>query len=94
MIAREGSFQVAGMMIRLMAGVAGLSLLAACGDREVILQGERFPVRADLDARRLVVLPVGGLPYVNYVAVLPKGPRRAAVEQFADWLVSIFRAPT
>ena len=58
MIAREGSFQVAGMMIRLMAGVAGLSLLAACGDREVILQGERFPVRADLDAS----IPVEGQP--------------------------------
>ncbi|HOZ34063.1 MAG TPA: PQQ-like beta-propeller repeat protein, partial [Tabrizicola sp.] len=46
------------MMIRLMAGVAGLSLLAACGDREVILQGERFPVRADLDAS----IPVEGQP--------------------------------
>lgn len=46
--------------------------------------------RADLDAKRLVVLPVGGLPYVTYAAVIPKGPRRAAVEQFADWLAMIF----
>lgn len=38
------------MTIRLMTGAALLALLAACGDKEVILQGERFPVRADLDA--------------------------------------------
>jgi outer membrane protein assembly factor BamB len=42
--------QVAGMTIRLTTGVAIVALLAACGEREVILQGERFPVRADLDA--------------------------------------------
>ncbi|MBK6466941.1 MAG: PQQ-like beta-propeller repeat protein [Rhodobacter sp.] len=32
----------------LWAGVAALAMLAACGEREVILPGERFPVRADL----------------------------------------------
>ena len=39
----ERSFQVAGMTIRLMTGVgllALLALLAACGDKEVILSGE------------------------------------------------------
>ncbi len=37
------------MTIRLMAGAGLLALTAACGDKEVILQGERFPVRAALD---------------------------------------------
>jgi LysR family transcriptional regulator, glycine cleavage system transcriptional activator len=46
--------------------------------------------RADLEAGRLVVLPLRGLPSVTYAVVLPKGPRRPAVEQFADWLASIF----
>lgn len=45
-------------MVRLTAGVGLLALLVACGEREVILQGERFPVRADLDAS----LPVEGQP--------------------------------
>lgn len=31
-------------------GVAVAALVAGCGEREVILSGERFPVRADLDA--------------------------------------------
>jgi outer membrane protein assembly factor BamB len=43
---------------RLVTGVGLLALLAACGDREVILQGERFPVRADLEAS----VPVEGQP--------------------------------
>lgn len=46
------------MTIRLMTGVGLLALLAACGQREVILQGERFPVRADLAAS----IPVEGQP--------------------------------
>lgn len=46
--------------------------------------------RADLEAGRLVKLPITGLPSVTYAAVLPRGPRRAAVEQFADWLATIF----
>lgn len=46
--------------------------------------------RADFEAGRLVRLPVEGLPFVTYAAVLPKGPRRQAVEQFADWLATIF----
>lgn len=44
----------------------------------------------DLEAGRLEILPVTGLPSVTYAVVLPKGPRRTAVEQFADWLATIF----
>lgn len=46
--------------------------------------------RADLEAGRLVELPLTGLPFVTYAAVLPRGPRRPAVEAFADWLATIF----
>lgn len=59
----ERSIQVAGMKFgrmggRLVSGVCLLVLLAACGEREVILSGERFPVRADLEAS----IPVEGQP--------------------------------
>jgi outer membrane protein assembly factor BamB len=43
---------------RLMTGVGLLALLAACAQKELILQGERFPVRADLEAS----IPVEGQP--------------------------------
>ncbi|CAN1573416.1 COG1520 FOG, WD40-like repeat [Paracoccaceae bacterium] len=43
---------------RLVAGAGLLALLAACAQREVVLQGERFPIRADLDAS----IPVEGAP--------------------------------
>ena len=56
--ASERSFQVAGMKMKLMTGAGLLVLLAACGPKEVILQGERFPIRADLDAS----IPVEGQP--------------------------------
>lgn len=46
------------MKIRLMTGAGLLALLAACGEREVILQGERFPIRAPLEDS----LPVEGEP--------------------------------
>lgn len=46
--------------------------------------------RADLEAGRLVKLPISGLPSVTYVAILPSGPRRPAVDRFADWLGTIF----
>ncbi|MFN3280925.1 MAG: LysR family transcriptional regulator [Tabrizicola sp.] len=46
--------------------------------------------RADLEAGRLVRLPLSGLPVVTYALVLPKGPRRPAVEAFAGWLATIF----
>lgn len=59
----ERSTQVAGMKFgrmggRLVTGMGVLALLAACGQREVILSGERFPVRADLAAS----VPVEGQP--------------------------------
>lgn len=46
--------------------------------------------RADLEAGRLVRLPLTGLPVVTYAVVLPRGPRRQAVEAFAGWLATIF----
>jgi outer membrane protein assembly factor BamB len=46
------------MAIRLISCAGVLALLAACAEREIILQGERFPVRADLAAS----LPVEGEP--------------------------------
>ncbi|MDZ4085557.1 MAG: LysR substrate-binding domain-containing protein [Tabrizicola sp.] len=46
--------------------------------------------RADLEAGRLVRLPLGGLPVVTYAVVLPRGRRRPAVEAFAGWLATIF----
>ena len=59
----ERSFQVARMKFgqmggKLITGMGLLALLAACGEREVILPGERFPIRADLEAS----LPVEGQP--------------------------------
>jgi outer membrane protein assembly factor BamB len=55
--------KVAGMKFermgsKLVTGLGLLALLAACGEREVILKGERFPVRADLAAS----VPVEGQP--------------------------------
>lgn len=46
--------------------------------------------RDDLEAGRLVVLPVAGLPSLTYAAVMPRGARRAAVGLFVDWLITIF----
>ncbi len=46
------------MTIRLMAGAGLLALIAACGDKEVVLQGERFPIRAPLEDS----VPVEGEP--------------------------------
>ncbi|KAF0116454.1 MAG: hvrB [Rhodobacteraceae bacterium] len=46
--------------------------------------------RDDLATGRLVVLPLQGLPRVTYAVVLPRGPRRPAVETFAGWLATIF----
>ena len=43
---------------RVIAGAGLLALLAACAEREVILEGERFPIRAELDAS----VPVEGQP--------------------------------
>jgi LysR family transcriptional regulator, glycine cleavage system transcriptional activator len=46
--------------------------------------------KPDLEAGRLVTLPLIGLPEVTYALVLPRGPRRPAVEAFAGWLATIF----
>lgn len=46
--------------------------------------------RPDLVAGRLVALPVAGLPSVDYAVILPRGPRRPAVEHFARWLQTVF----
>jgi outer membrane protein assembly factor BamB len=72
----ERSFQVAGMKFRqmggrLMTGAGLLALLAACGQREVILTGERFPVRADLEAS----VPVEGQP----APIAPADPENQSV---------------
>jgi LysR family glycine cleavage system transcriptional activator len=64
--------------------------LSAC--RQGIGAGSATEIicRADLEAGRLVELPLTGLPVVTYAVVLPRGPRRLAVETFADWLETIF----
>jgi LysR family transcriptional regulator, glycine cleavage system transcriptional activator len=77
---RLGKVQLGSPHLEMSAARQGLGAMLAT---EIIC-------RDDLEAGRLVVLPVTGLPSVTYAAVLPKGPRRAAVEQFADWLASIF----
>ncbi len=46
--------------------------------------------RDDLEAGRLVELPVTGLPTLTYAVVRPKGPQRPAVAQFVEWLATIF----
>ncbi len=46
--------------------------------------------RADIEAGRLVVLPMTGLPVITYAVVMPRGARRTAVEAFAGWLATIF----
>ena len=46
--------------------------------------------RPDLEAGRLVALPILGLPSVDYVVILPRGPRRPAVDHFASWLRTVF----
>jgi LysR family transcriptional regulator, glycine cleavage system transcriptional activator len=46
--------------------------------------------RDDLAAGRLVALPLVGLASLTYACVVPKGARRPAVDQFADWLATIF----
>lgn len=54
----------------LLAGVAALALLAACGEREVILPGERFPIRAPLEDS----IPTESNPQ-------PKAPVQAAASE-------------
>ena len=46
-IRRNAGRAIAG---RIIAGAGLLALLAACGEREVVLQGDRLPIRAAMDA--------------------------------------------
>lgn len=64
--------------------------LSACRQGLGAASATEIICRADLAAGRLVVLPLQGLPEVTYAVVLPRGPRRAAVETFAGWLATIF----
>lgn len=75
--------QATGSTIRLMAGAAMLALMAACGEREVILQGERFPVRAPLEDS----LPVEDEPAPAAPAALENRSMAIALpgQTNADW---------
>ncbi len=69
----------------LMAGVAALAVLAACAEREVILPGERFPVRAPLEDS----VPVEGEPAPVAPEANPAPEARdialPATQSNADW---------
>ncbi|MGL4320989.1 MAG: LysR substrate-binding domain-containing protein [Paracoccaceae bacterium] len=88
-----GQLQLAGVdadrLRHVTLGDPHLEMSAARRGLGVMLATEII-CRDDLAAGRLVILPVAGLPSLTYAAVMQKGARRAAVEQFADWLVSIF----
>ena len=75
---------MAGIKIRLMAGVGLLALIAACGNREVILQGERFAIREPMADS----LPVEGEP-TPVAAGAPENQSLAislpAQTNLADW---------
>ncbi len=66
-------------------GVGLAALLAGCGEREVILPGERFPVRADLDAS----LPTEEVPNPVAPDLAPANESRpislGAPQANADW---------
>ncbi len=68
-----------------MAGIAALAMLAACGEREVILPGERFDVRTPLEAsvpvegEALPVAPDAGPGAASVPITLP------AAQGNADW---------
>lgn len=68
---------------KLATGVAVLALLAACGPKEVILKGERFPVRADLEAS----VPVEGQPAPTAPAdmVSRSEPISLGAQSAGDW---------
>lgn len=64
--------------------------MAACRQGLGAAAATEIICHADLEAGRLVRLPLTGLPVVSYMLVLPHGPRRAAVETFAGWLQGVF----
>jgi LysR family glycine cleavage system transcriptional activator len=47
-------------------------------------------IRGDLAAGRLREVPFPDLPNMVYSAVVPRAPRRAAIDQFVNWLKTIF----
>jgi LysR family glycine cleavage system transcriptional activator len=51
-------------------------------------------VRDDIAAGRLREVPFPGLPELTYYIVTPAGPRRPAVQAFADWLKTLVRGTT
>lgn len=64
--------------------------MSACRQGLGAMLATEIICRADLEAGRLIRLPLKGLPAVTYAVILPRGPRRQAVDQFADWLETIF----
>jgi LysR family glycine cleavage system transcriptional activator len=78
-----------GRLNRVQVGSPHLEM-SACRQGLGAMLATEIICRADLEAGRLVRLPLEGLPEVTYAAVLPRGPRRPAVEAFADWLATIF----
>lgn len=74
---------------RVQLGSPHLEMSAARQGLGAILSAE-IVCRADLELGRLVRLPLQGLPFLTYACVLPRGPRRPAVDHFADWLATIF----
>lgn len=64
--------------------------MSACRQGLGAMLATEIICRADLEAGRLVRLPLEGLPEVTYALILPKGPRRPMVDAFADWLATIF----
>lgn len=65
------------------AAVSGLGLSVAS---EII-------IRRELASGALRALPVPGLPVTAYSAVVPRAPRRPAIDHFVDWLKTIFTEP-
>ena len=78
-----------GRLKRVQLGSPHLEMSAARQGLGISLATEII-CRADLAAGRLVALPIDGLPSVDYAAILPRGPRRPAVDHFATWLQAIF----
>ncbi len=65
-----------GLLRKVQFGSPHLEMSAARQGLGAMLATEII-CRADLEAGRLVILPVDGLPHVTYAAVFPRGQRRA-----------------
>jgi LysR family glycine cleavage system transcriptional activator len=50
-------------------------------------------IRRELAAGALRVVPIAGLPATDYAAVVPRAPRRPAIDAFVGWLKTIFTEP-